>query len=69
MAGTQLATIVVICMCEIWAFDESVVSWEQKSTLFKFYAPYLVVPLIMMMDMSYRVERRVSILAEKAKGQ
>jgi hypothetical protein len=68
MSGTQLATIVVICMYEICAFDDSVVSRDQKVTLLQFYSPYLIVPVIMVADMSWRIKRRVEIAEKIKKG-
>jgi hypothetical protein len=59
VVGTQISVVVTLCLWEIWAFDESVVSREQKLMLNWLYIPFLVVPLVMVVDMLGRVNRRV----------
>lgn len=49
-----------LCIWEIWAFDEAIVTREQKMALsFKCYGPFVVVPIIMVVDMIGRVIGRV----------
>lgn len=48
-----------MCLGEIWAFDESVVTREQKWPLTWMYVPYLVIPVVMVVDMFCRVSKRV----------
>ena len=58
--GSMVAMAVSLCLWEIWAFDEAVVTREQKMGLsVKYYAPFLVVPIVMVGDMVGRVIRRV----------
>lgn len=66
MAGTQLVVVVFICMCEMWAFDEQLVTRSQKINLLLYYSPWLAVPGIMIVDMFTRVCKRVEA-AEKNK--
>jgi EXPERA (EXPanded EBP superfamily) len=66
VVGTQIAVVTSLCLWEIWAFDESVVTREQKLKLNSLYIPFLVTPIIMVVDMLGRVNRRVQV-AEQAK--
>ena len=66
VVGTQIAVLVNLCFWEIWAFDESIVTRDQKMMLNWCYLPFLVVPMIMVGDMLCRVHKRVEI-AEKVK--
>ena len=66
MAGTQLVVVVLICMCEMWAFDEQLVTRSQKINLLLCYSPWLAIPGIMAVDMFARVCKRVEE-AEKNK--
>jgi len=59
VVGTQIAVVVSLCLWEIWAFDESIVSRDQKLMLNWLYVPFLVVPVIMVVDMLGRVQKRV----------
>jgi hypothetical protein len=63
---TQISVVVSLCLWEIWAFDETVVSRDQKLQLNWFYIPFLIVPVIMVGDMLGRVNKRAAI-AEEAK--
>jgi len=66
VVGTQIAVVVSLCLWEIWAFDESIVSRDQKLMLNWLYVPFLVVPVIMVVDMLGRVQKRVETV-EKLK--
>ena len=61
VVGTQIAAVVSLCLWEIWAFDESVVTREQKLVLNWMYIPFLLVSVIMVVDMLGRVNRRVQV--------
>jgi hypothetical protein len=61
VVGTELSVVVSLCLWEIWAFDEAVVTREQKVILNYCYAPFLVVPVIMVADMLGRVYKRVEM--------
>ena len=61
---TQIAVAVSFCIWEIAAFDESVVSTEQKWTLAQFYVPFGIVPIVMVADMVTRVHKRVEIVEQ-----
>jgi len=67
VVGTQIAVVVLCCLFEVWAFDESLVSKEQKVTMSRFYGPFCAIPAIMVADMFGRVVERVKT-AEKAKA-
>jgi hypothetical protein len=64
--GTQIGVVVSLCLWEIWAFDESIVTRDQKMKLNWCYVPFLIVPVIMVADMFGRVCKRVE-MAEKVK--
>jgi EXPERA (EXPanded EBP superfamily) len=64
--GTQIAVSVTTCLFEIWAYKDSVVSYDEKVTLSWCYGPFAVIPAIMAFDMVVRVLNRVET-AEKAK--
>lgn len=64
--GTQIGVVVSLCLWEIWAFDESIVTRDQKMKLNWCYVPFLIVPVIMVVDMFGRVCKRVE-MAEKIK--
>ena len=67
VVGTQIAVSVTCCLFEIVAFDDKVVSKDQKHVLLYYlYGPFLVVPVIMVVDMLCRVHKRVE-LAEQIK--
>ena len=66
VVGTQLVVVVSLCLWEIWAFDESIVSREQKLALNWCYLPFMVIPAIMVVDMLGRVYGRVQ-MTEKVK--
>ena len=59
--GTQIGVVVILCLWEIWAFDESIVTRDQKMKLNWCYVPFLVVPVIMVADMFGRVCKRVEM--------
>jgi len=67
VVGTQIAVVVLCCLFEVWAFDESLVSKEQKITMSWFYGPFCAIPAIMVADMFGRVVKRVEI-TEKPKA-
>jgi hypothetical protein len=62
VVGTELSVVVSLCLWEIWAFDEAVVTREQKVILNYCYVPFLVVPVIMVADMLTRVYKRVEMV-------
>lgn len=67
VVGTQIAVSVTCCLFEIAAFDDKIVSKDQKHTLLYYlYGPFLVIPIIMVVDMLGRVHKRVD-LAEQVK--
>jgi len=67
VVGTQIAVSVTCCLFEIAAFDDKIVSKDQKHTLIYYlYGPFLVVPVVMVVDMVGRVHKRVE-LAEQVK--
>jgi len=66
VVGTQIAVVTTLCLWEIWAFDEKVVTKDQKITVSWMYGPFAVVPAIMVADMCMRINKRVEA-AEKVK--
>jgi hypothetical protein len=56
---TQSAVVTTLCLFEIWAFDESVISMDQKVALSWMYVPFAVIPAIAVADMLGRVVKRV----------
>ena len=68
LAGTELVMACSLCLCEIWAFDESVVSSKQKTDLSWLYGPFLVAALVWTVDSVYRVHRRVTTAEAQLKA-
>ena len=67
VVGTQIAVVVTCCLFEIAAFDDKIVSRDQKHMLMYYlYGPFLVVAVVMVIDMLGRVHGRVE-LAEQTK--
>lgn len=58
--GSMVGLAVTLCLWEIWAFDDAIVTRGQKMELsIKYYAAFLVIPVVMVGDMAGRVIRRV----------
>jgi len=64
VVGTGVSLMVSLCLFEVLAFDETVVSMEQKMALMPFYISYFIPALIWAFGSIYRVYTRV-ITAEK----
>jgi len=57
---TQVAVVTSLFIWEAWAFDDAIVSRDQKMVLTLYmYAPFLAIPTVMVVDMISRVSRRV----------
>ena len=56
---TQIGVVTTLCLWEIWAFEDSAISRDQKMGLSCMYGPYAVIPAFMVLDMLQRVNRRV----------
>lgn len=60
MVMTQVAVVTSLFIWEAWAFDDAIVSRDQKMVLTLYmYAPFLAIPTVMVVDMISRVSRRV----------
>lgn len=65
---TQIAVVVSLCLWEVWAFDDAVVTRDQKMMLNVMYGPFGAVAATMVVDMLVRVNRRVE-KAEQVKRE
>jgi hypothetical protein len=65
---TQIAVVVEACLFEIWAFDDKLVSRDQKMVLNWWYGPYFAISALMVLDHTLRIHKRVKI-AEKVKSR
>jgi hypothetical protein len=65
---TQIAVVVSLCLWEVWAFDDAIVTRDQKMMLNVMYGPFGAVAATMVVDMLVRVNRRVE-KAEQVKRE
>ena len=59
VVGTELTVACSLCLFEIWAFDDSIVSRDQKMVLNSMYVPFLIPGIIWAVDSVYRVYNRI----------
>lgn len=64
---TQIGVVTALCLWEIWAFDNSVISRDQKVIVSWMYGPYALIPGVIVWDMFLRVNRRVKLVEEAKK--
>lgn len=67
MVGTELTVACSLCLWEIWAFDDSIVSRDEKMTLNWLYGIFLLPAVIWAADSVHRVYTRVTIAEEQLK--
>jgi len=53
------STAILACVCELFAFPETVVPWSEKMSLSAMYIPFQVVVGLMAIDMYKRLRRRL----------
>jgi hypothetical protein len=61
VVGTELTVACSLCLWEIWAFDEAVVSRTEKLALNWMYGPFLGCAVVWAVDMLVRVHTRVTV--------
>ena len=69
VVGTELTVACSLCLWEIWAFDDGVVSREQKMVLNWMYGPFLLVAVVWVVDMLGRVHGRVAAAERQLKRE